>query len=222
MAPAVFDPKAVNIWTARVIPVILIGIVGYVTWVVIVLVCGQQRRCYGWHQMANISTVDYLLEAHGTSNARRPSTAIAIIVVYSILLLLLAFSYLRLLYTVASNPGFVPRGPQWHANQTPKQRSHRRSARKMAGLELEKTNGRPTPATGSDGYTLAGGLPISVAAIGQEPSNLHKIHTKEVFSCEGDGRPIWCSTCLNFKPDRAHHCREVGRCVRKMDHFCPW
>lgn len=205
MAPTAFDPKAVNIWTARVIPVILIGIVGYVTWVVIVLVCA-----------------DYLLEAHGTSNPRRPSTGIAIIVVYSFLLLLLAFSYLRLFYTVTSNPGFVPRGPQWHANQTPKQRPHSRNTRNMTGLELEKTNGPHTPATGSDGYALAAGPPTSEAAVGQETSNLHKMYTKEVFSCEGDGRPIWCSTCLNFKPDRAHHCREVGRCVRKMDHFCPW
>lgn len=42
MAPTVFDPKIANIWIARVIPVVLVGIVGYVTWVVIVLVCGQQ------------------------------------------------------------------------------------------------------------------------------------------------------------------------------------
>ena len=27
---------------------------------------------------------------------------------------------------------------------------------------------------------------------------------------------------MNFKPDRSHHCREVNRCVQKMDHFCPW
>ena len=93
----------------------------------------------------------------------------------------------------------------------------------MTGLELEKPNGPPTPATGSDGYAFASGPPTSEGAIGQgSSSNLHEMYIKDVFSCEGDGRPIWCSTCLNFKPDRAHHCREVGRCVRKMDHFCPW
>lgn len=188
------------------IPIILIGIVGYVTWVVIVLVC-----------------VDYLLKAHGTSNTRRPSTAIAIVVVYSILLLLLAFSYLRLLYTVISNPGFVPRGPRWHSNQILQQRMHNRNKRKITRLELEKTNGPPTPATGSDGYAPAGGPPTSESTIDQSSSsNIREMYTKDLFSCEGDGRPIWCSTCLNFKPDRAHHCREVGRCVRKMDHFCPW
>jgi hypothetical protein len=40
--------------------------------------------------------------------------------------------------------------------------------------------------------------------------------------CETDGRPRWCSTCCNWKLDRAHHCSELQRCVRKMDHYCPW
>jgi len=58
---------------------------------------------------------------------------------------------------------------------------------------------------------------------GADPApDLRQFYTKDVFTCEGDGRPIWCSTCLNWKPDRTHHCREVGRCVKKMDHFCPW
>lgn len=39
--------KCANVWTARIIPLILIGIVGYVTWVVVVLVCGQRRPNLG-------------------------------------------------------------------------------------------------------------------------------------------------------------------------------
>ena len=39
---------------------------------------------------------------------------------------------------------------------------------------------------------------------------------------KGNGKPIRCSYCLNWKPDRAHHCRDNGRCVRRTDHFCPW
>lgn len=41
MAEASFNHKAANLWTSRVIPLILVGIVGYVTWVVVVLLCGE-------------------------------------------------------------------------------------------------------------------------------------------------------------------------------------
>ncbi|CAH8562450.1 unnamed protein product [Schistosoma turkestanicum] len=34
--------------------------------------------------------------------------------------------------------------------------------------------------------------------------------------------PIRCIKCLSIKPDRAHHCRICQRCIRKMDHHCPW
>jgi palmitoyltransferase len=51
---------------------------------------------------------------------------------------------------------------------------------------------------------------------------LEQFYTNDVFVCEADGRPKWCSECGNWKPDRAHHCSSIGRCVRKMDHFCPW
>ncbi|KAF1838198.1 palmitoyltransferase PFA5 [Decorospora gaudefroyi] len=44
----------------------------------------------------------------------------------------------------------------------------------------------------------------------------------DAFICDYQGVPLWCDKCQNWKPDRAHHCKELGRCVRKMDHFCPW
>jgi len=31
-----------------------------------------------------------------------------------------------------------------------------------------------------------------------------------------------CAKCESFRPPRAHHCRICHRCVRKMDHHCPW
>ncbi|KAK3676979.1 Palmitoyltransferase pfa5 [Recurvomyces mirabilis] len=45
---------------------------------------------------------------------------------------------------------------------------------------------------------------------------------RDVFVCDANGRPIWCSFCESWKPDRAHHNQDVGRCTLKMDHFCPW
>ena len=38
----------------------------------------------------------------------------------------------------------------------------------------------------------------------------------DMKSCEKcEGKETW-------KPTRAHHCRECGFCVFKMDHHCPW
>ncbi|KAI6222109.1 Palmitoyltransferase [Aphelenchoides besseyi] len=31
-----------------------------------------------------------------------------------------------------------------------------------------------------------------------------------------------CSRCESYRPPRAHHCRICKRCIRKMDHHCPW
>ena len=37
-----------------------------------------------------------------------------------------------------------------------------------------------------------------------------------------DGRTRFCKKCNVYKPDRAHHCKKLGRCVLEMDHWCPW
>lgn len=44
----------------------------------------------------------------------------------------------------------------------------------------------------------------------------------DAFICDYQGIPLWCEKCHAWKPDRTHHCKELGRCVRKMDHYCPW
>ncbi|KAM9624045.1 palmitoyltransferase ZDHHC3-like [Morphnus guianensis] len=31
-----------------------------------------------------------------------------------------------------------------------------------------------------------------------------------------------CDCCEAYRPPRAHHCRICHRCVRRMDHHCPW
>lgn len=32
----------------------------------------------------------------------------------------------------------------------------------------------------------------------------------------------WCKKCLNYKPERAHHCKQCNKCILLMDHHCPW
>ncbi|XP_014666174.1 PREDICTED: palmitoyltransferase ZDHHC3-like [Priapulus caudatus] len=31
-----------------------------------------------------------------------------------------------------------------------------------------------------------------------------------------------CPKCCSIKPERAHHCSVCQRCIKKMDHHCPW
>lgn len=32
----------------------------------------------------------------------------------------------------------------------------------------------------------------------------------------------WCRTCKQPKPARSKHCKFLGKCVSKYDHYCPW
>lgn len=48
------------------------------------------------------------------------------------------------------------------------------------------------------------------------PENIEKMTTYP-------GQIIYrCPRCLSIKPVRAHHCSVCKRCVKKMDHHCPW
>ncbi|CAD5122232.1 DgyrCDS10681 [Dimorphilus gyrociliatus] len=44
---------------------------------------------------------------------------------------------------------------------------------------------------------------------------------EERGSKEEDGWTV-CMKCETYRPPRAHHCRVCRRCVKKMDHHCPW
>ncbi|CAK9043501.1 Palmitoyltransferase pfa3 (Protein fatty acyltransferase 3), partial [Durusdinium trenchii] len=37
-----------------------------------------------------------------------------------------------------------------------------------------------------------------------------------------DGRARFCRMCGKYKPDRAHHSSNMGKCILEMDHYCPW
>lgn len=134
-------------------------------------------------------------------------------------------TYLRLLFNVVWNPGYLPLGAERaQANNASddSKSSHRgpsRHCRKLSSRKSRDTEKVDQPDTDLEsGITNhAGGKAYQL-----DPAGLESFYTKDVFICQEDGRPPYCSTCCQFKTDRAHHCREVDRCVRKMDHFCPW
>ncbi|KAK2624856.1 hypothetical protein QTJ16_006049 [Diplocarpon rosae] len=172
---------AANKWVARVVPLILAGIVGYATYVIVAILC-----------------VNYLLRKH-----HEKAAAIPILVVYFILFLLIAVTFFRLVYITIFDPPIVPLGPRAISNRNAR---HRRKRPTEVGI-------------GGDAYNGRNGLG---ARDDPDCPGLELFYTKNVFVCELDGKPKWCSSCQNWKPDRAHHDSSSSRCIRKMDHFCPW
>ncbi|KAI0862855.1 DHHC palmitoyltransferase-domain-containing protein [Xylaria cubensis] len=141
--------------------------------------------------------VKYLLGSLDETGA-----AIAILVLYFFFFLFMITTYARTLYHANFNPGVVPLGPR--------------------AAERQKAMGekRMMQSYGTDD--------IEGRAYGAGPSNdpdspgLECFYSRDAFVCEPDGRPKWCSECCNWKQDRVHHSREIGRCVHRMDHYCPW
>ena len=181
--------------------------------------------------------MDYLLRPPEFLHSARPGAAIAILVIYFVLLLMISSTYFRLLYTVIMNPGYISRGPRYFEQPNfESQRRRRRAPQKLSASQLPELPQSSDTTTDSGSLeNIAGNTyppqsnPYPAGHLGrgrpetdQVTPGLEEFYSKDVFICEGDGRPIWCSKCMNWKPDRTHHCREVDRCVRKMDHFCPW
>ncbi|KAK8023615.1 hypothetical protein PG993_011681 [Apiospora rasikravindrae] len=138
--------------------------------------------------------VDYLIH-----DQQQHGNAVAVLVLYFLFMFLMVATYLRTIVTINTDPGLVPLGPL-----AVSRRSNDGSDKSHRGDDLE-------------------GQPYFVQPDSNPDSpGLEQFYTKDVFICETDGRPKWCSECCNWKPDRAHHSSELNRCVLRMDHYCPW
>lgn len=172
---------------------------------------------------SNLSLVDYLIHPLPSYNrASRVAAGAAILAVYYVLLIPMVATYIRLLYNVLGSPGYLPFGAERVKADSGLRRrhSHRKRRRRKSSSRKARDAEKREPVevdieSGMNDH--AGGKAFQLDSAG-----LESFYTKDVFVCQEDGRPPYCSTCCQFKTDRAHHCREVDRCVRKMDHFCPW
>ncbi|RFU23663.1 hypothetical protein B7463_g12675, partial [Scytalidium lignicola] len=176
---------AANLWTARIVPAVLTGAVAYATYVLVALLC-----------------VNYLLVNH-----HEHGSAIAILVIYFLLLTLLTCAFLRLTYLTTFDPPYVPLGIK-HSDEGVKRVHHSRKSQERHGY--------------IESHQYAPADPVRTPNNDPDSPGLEHFYTRDVFVCEADGRPRWCSSCANWKPDRAHHCALINRCILKMDHYCPW
>lgn len=128
------------------------------------------------------------------------------IVFYFVLFFLTMSAYLRTYVAVIRDPGFVPliNKPVDAPNEKQPPRPKRRRRRRGEEPDVEA-------------YEVW--VPVDM---NPDSPGLENFYSKDIFVCEADGRPKWCSSCRQWKPDRAHHSSELDRCVRKMDHLCPW
>jgi palmitoyltransferase len=219
---ATLAQKRVNLAVSRIIPPVILGAVGYASYAITKPLCSECPQQNRWTDV-NLSSVDYLIHPLPSYNrGSRVGAGAAIIAVYYVLLIPMIATYIRLVYNVLWNPGYLPFGAervqaessQDHKHSRGKRRRRRSSSRKAQDAEKQE----PTEMDLESGVNAhTGGEAFKLDSAG-----LESFYTKDVFVCQEDGRPPWCSTCCQFKTDRAHHCREVDRCVRKMDHFCPW
>merc|ERR1712126_409772 len=58
-----------------------------------------------------------------------------------------------------------------------------------------------------------------MAPVSNTPVDLSDL---DVNNAKGPNGWSLCTKCETYRPPRAHHCRVCKRCVRRMDHHCPW
>lgn len=131
-------------------------------------------------------------------------------------------TYAHVYYRILRDPGLLPLGQRRLEDDEKKQneKNRKKSLRKHQGKSALQADAEKVARSDVD---VERGSPVmSRDSLGQSDFGLEEFYSKDVFVCQDDGKPPWCTSCAQFKTDRAHHCRELGRCVRKMDHFCPW
>lgn len=134
-------------------------------------------------------SVHHLLVKHNDISA-----AIPILVVYFVLFLLMASSFFRLFYITTFDPPLVPLGPTAILKNGSRSRDGNKGGRGdgIGGGEY-------------DSRESSGDTSRNAAQPQRDPDSpgLELFYTKEVFSCENDGKPKWCSHCANVRIHRA-------------------
>lgn len=138
-------------------------------------------------------------------------TAHAITAILAVSLLLMTISYMRLVHMILRNPGLVP-SPQHDAKIKDPEAPY-----DITAPPDSRSGGRIINGPGEAEVQLN-----EIPALRPDRPELDIFYSLDAFVCDAYGKPRYCTNCGTWKPDRAHHSGEIGRCVRKMDHYCPW
>lgn len=120
-------------------------------------------------------------------------------------------TYFRVFLVIQYNPGVTHLGPLAVEREEKQKEAQKNST--LCGRGRGRGREEDVEANAYDAYWPDPNV---------DSPGLERFYSKSVFICHTDGRPRWCSSCYNWKQDRASHCSEVNRCVKKMDHYCPW
>ncbi|KAK6532795.1 palmitoyltransferase pfa5 [Arthrobotrys megalospora] len=233
------DRRKANIWTARFMPLMLTGMAGYATYVFVVRLCIH----YLLHPPSidtsppTPTTLPVIVEEPSTP-APRTATAIGLIVGYLIFLIFMGSAYFRLVFTVLTNPGYTPLGPSaygasgegkeaWASPVPPDSGNEKSPAPRSPGRNSNPAGSPQTGAAENGNAHSNQGFQALSSRPAEQPSTplkqpLTQVFLRDIYLCDSNGEVRWCGRCGNYKPDRTHHCSEVGRCVENFDHFCPW
>ncbi|KAF7862739.1 hypothetical protein EAF04_007612 [Stromatinia cepivora] len=149
---------------------------------------------YSTYVVVAILCVNYLLVEQKNTRA-----AVPILIIYFLLFILMSSSFFRVVYMTTFDPPYAPLG--------------------VGAARIQPPKKRKDDDIGGEEYTSGN---LDASKDDPDSPGLELFYTKNVFCAERDGKPRWCSECCIWKLDRQHHCSVVGRCIYKMDHYCPW
>ena len=209
------------------IPLLLIGVIGYATWVIIALL-SSKSSAYDPKSATKLTfSVNYLIR-----DVSRTGSGVAIIVIYFLLLLPMAISWFRTIIIIFTNPGYTARGPPNDSipgvkvkflpdEPTPAEQMFSKKKKQQAEVVKNEGNQMKPGIDVKGQYITQLDFEAIFAGEAPLPEGTERFWSNDVFQCDPNGLPIWCGACNNWKSDRVHHCSDVGRCVLKLDHFCP-